>query len=185
LAAGEEPLPDDREPSSHGRLLLAEDDPNLHKVFRLLLRNTGIEVTIAENGEAACDMAEKSKAEGRPYALILMDIQMPTMDGYEATRWLRQRGWRGPIVALTAHAMHGVREKCLEAGCDDYLSKPISSAGLRSLLVRYLAPGSPPADPPSGKLAGTIQLHASEEEHPEQLQAAVAELTHLCLRVES
>ena len=68
---------------------------------------------VAEDGRLACEMAEKSRAEGRPYDLILMDIQMPRMNGYEATRWLRQHGWQGPIVALTAHAMVGDREKCL------------------------------------------------------------------------
>jgi CheY-like chemotaxis protein len=97
-----------------------------------------LEVEIAEDGRAACKMAEKSQAEGRPYDLIFMDIQMPHMNGYEVTRWLRQQGWKGPIVALTAHALVGDREKCLEAGCDDYIAKPVTAAGLREILVRYL-----------------------------------------------
>ena len=95
---------------------------------------------------AACEMAEKSKAEGRPYDLILMDIQMPKMNGYEATRRLRQHGWKGPIVALTAHAMAGDREKCLEAGCDDYISKPVSQSALQALLERYCGTKRRPAD---------------------------------------
>jgi len=97
-----------------------------------------LELEIAEDGRLACEMAEKSRVEGKPFDLILMDIQMPKMNGYEATRWLRQHGEEMPIVALTAHAMVGDREKCLEAGCNDYLAKPITAAALRDMLARYL-----------------------------------------------
>jgi CheY-like chemotaxis protein len=82
--------------------------------------------------------AEQSRAEGRPYALILMDLQLPQLDGLAATRWLRTQGWSGPIVALTAYAMVGDRERCLGAGCDDYLSKPISPPRLCEVLSQYL-----------------------------------------------
>jgi CheY-like chemotaxis protein len=98
-----------------------------------------LEVDLAGDGRAVCAMAEKSQAEGRPYDLIFMDIQMPEMNGYEATQWLRQHGWQGPIVALTAHAMLGDREKCLAAGCDDYLSKPVTTPDLQKIATRYLA----------------------------------------------
>jgi len=83
-------------------------------------------------------MAERSKAEGRPYDVVLMDIRMPEMDGYEATQWLRQHGWEGPIVALTAYALASDREKCLAAGCSDYLSKPFTTEQLEEVLARYL-----------------------------------------------
>ena len=109
--------------------------------MREFFRQTGLEIEIAENGRTACEMAEQSKAQGRPYDLILMDIQMPEMNGYQATRWLRRQGWQGPIVALTAHAMVGDREKCLEAGCDGYIAKPVSVAELWDALRRYLGQG--------------------------------------------
>ena len=89
-----------------------------------------LDVEIAEDGRLACDMAAKSHSEGKPFELILMDVQMPKMNGYEATQWLRQHDWKGPIVALTAHAVLGDREKCLAAGCDDYIVKPITAKGL-------------------------------------------------------
>ena len=107
-----------------------------------LLRKLQVEVELASDGNSACQLAELSQAQGRPYALILMDLHLPQMDGLAATRWLRAQGWPGPIVALTAYAMVGDRERCLAAGCDDYLAKPISSSGLRDVLQRYLGRSS-------------------------------------------
>ncbi len=134
----EEPLPERRELTFHGRVLFAEDAPGIQTLIALLLKDMNLEVDIAEDGREACEMAEKSKGAENTYDLILMDIQMPEMNGYDATRWLRQHGWRGPIVALTADAMVGDREKCLAAGCDDYLSKPVKPQGLRDVLIRYI-----------------------------------------------
>jgi PAS domain S-box-containing protein len=127
-----------RSPAQHGRLLLAEDEPDIRRIVGLLLEKMNLEVAFAENGRLVCEMAERSKAEGRPYDLILMDIQMPEMNGYEATRELRRRGWPGPIIALTAHAMAGDREKCLAAGCNDYITKPIVRQRLHDVLSPYL-----------------------------------------------
>ena len=125
-------------PVLQGRILFVEDEPTVQMVVRHLLRKLNLELELADDGQLGCQMAEQSRSEGRPYALILMDIQLPRMDGLEATRWLRSHGWSGPIVALTAYAMTGDRERCLAAGCDDYLSKPISPSGLREVLRRYL-----------------------------------------------
>ena len=137
----EEPLPEKQNPPLRGRVLYAEDHPGIQSLVGFLLKKTNLDVDMVENGRKACEMVEKSKAEGKPYDLIFMDIQMPEMNGYDATRWLRQNGWQGPIVALTAYAMVGDREKCLAAGCDDYISKPIVPQTLLDLLVRYI-PGS-------------------------------------------
>ncbi len=122
----------------HGRVLVVEDVPDVCTVLHHILQRLNLELEIAEDGRLACEMAEESQAKGRPYDLILMDIQMPKMNGYEATRWLREHGWKGPIVALTAHALVGDCEKCLEAGCDGYMAKPITAKGLRDVLTQYL-----------------------------------------------
>ncbi|MCY2988867.1 MAG: response regulator [Planctomycetota bacterium] len=124
-----------------GRVLLVEDEPTLQVVICHLLRSLKLEVELAGHGRLACQMAEQSRSEGRPYALILMDLQLPGMDGLTATRWLRTQRWPGPIVALTAHAMVGDRERCLAAGCDDYLSKPITASHLSEVLRPYLSQG--------------------------------------------
>jgi PAS domain S-box-containing protein len=121
------------------RVLFAEDFPDAQAVVDYFLKPKGMEVDRAENGRIACDMAQQSMAAGRPYDLILMDIQMPVMNGYEATRWLREHGWQGPIVALTAYAMLGDREKCLAAGCDDYISKPIKTDVFWKVIERFLS----------------------------------------------
>jgi CheY-like chemotaxis protein len=90
-------------------------------------------VTLAENGEVAVDLA---LARERPFDIILMDMQMPIMDGYEAAQRLREAGYRGPIIALTAHAMAGDRQRCLDAGCDEYVSKPIDRTTLLQTLAK-------------------------------------------------
>ncbi|MGQ9573786.1 MAG: PAS domain S-box protein [Thermoguttaceae bacterium] len=133
-----------------GRVLLAEDTVDSQRLIRAILAKAGLEVDVAENGRAACQMAWQSAAEGRPYDLILMDIQMPEVDGYEATRELRARGWCRPIVALTAHAMAGDRLRCLEVGCDDYLSKPIQKQAFLAAVAQYLFTDPEPVQVPCG-----------------------------------
>ena len=128
-----------------GRVLVAEDGPDNQRLLRHILRKAGLEADLAEDGRIACRMVWQAAAEGRPYHVILMDMQMPEIDGYEATRRLREKGWTGPIVALTAHAMEGDRAKCLAAGCDEYLAKPVDRGALLALLSGYCPSAEPAA----------------------------------------
>ena len=121
----------------HGRVLVVEDEESLQGLFSRFFQQTEIEVDLASDGRIAYEKATESKATGRPYDLILLDIRIPEMDGYEVARQLRQDGWQGPIIAQTAYALTGDREKCLEAGCDDYISKPINPAELFDAIARH------------------------------------------------
>ena len=122
------------------RVLLAEDGEDNRRLISFLLEKAGVQVEMAENGLQAFELGSRGMPESRPFDLVLMDMQMPVMDGYEATRKLRSVGYRGKIVALTAHAMAGDREQCLAAGCDDYATKPIDRGRLLATLRQHLSP---------------------------------------------
>ena len=107
------------------RILVAEDWPDNQRLLSCVLGKAGAEVAVAKNGQIACETALAANDRGEPFDVILMDMQMPVMDGYAATRELRAAGYDGPIVALTANAMSGDEETCRAAGCDAYATKPI------------------------------------------------------------
>jgi CheY-like chemotaxis protein/chemotaxis receptor (MCP) glutamine deamidase CheD len=116
-----------------GKVLLAEDSKGCQVLTQRNLDQFGLEVDIVANGRDAID-----KILQQSYDLILMDMKMPYMDGYEATEELRKKGVKTPIVALTAYAMTPDREKCLNAGCDEYISKPVDIDQLVKILKEYL-----------------------------------------------
>ena len=126
-----------------GHVLLVEDNEVNRQVAQRLLTLSGVSFSVAENGKEAVDaLAERS------FDAVLMDCQMPVMDGYTATRVLRQResetgGARVPVIAMTANAMAGDREKCLGAGMDDYLTKPLNRALLEQTLRKWVRAGAP------------------------------------------
>jgi len=117
--------PESPQPALNCRVLLAEDALVNQRLISGMLQKAGMEVRVAENGKLAVEMALAARDEGSPFAVVLMDMQMPVMDGYEAVSLLRRRGYDHPIIALTAHAMAADRERCLKAGCDDYTTKPV------------------------------------------------------------
>jgi len=116
-----------------GKILLAEDNIDNQRLLQLYISRIGANLTIVANGEEAIKEAQKQH-----FDLILMDKQMPVMDGMEAVKLLRQAGYKKPIVALTANALQQDRDECMQAGCDDFLPKPINKKKFIAVLSQYL-----------------------------------------------
>ncbi len=114
------------------KILLVEDFVINQEITKEIMQMMECEVDIAEDGTDAVEMVQDNE-----YDLIIMDINMPEMDGYEATRQIRKMGNKTTIVALTANALQGDREKCLEAGMDDYIAKPVKGESLEEMMNKY------------------------------------------------
>ncbi len=158
-----------------GRILLAEDGMDNQRLISFVLKKAGLSITTVDNGQEAVTEALSARAKGTPYDLILMDMQMPVLDGYGATSLLRRHGYAGAIVALTAHAMVSEREKCLKAGCDDYATKPIERQKLLLLVSRYTKPQGVSSDMAKGDPPVGNGTHAASavESFLGQLQSKV------------
>jgi len=120
------------------RILLVEDDEDALKAFAFRLSRMKLTVATAHDGQEACDLALAALNLGQPYDWILMDMQMPVVDGFEATRRLRSQGYDRPIIAMTAYAMEEDRQECLRFGCNDHITKPIDWNQLAAILEKWL-----------------------------------------------
>jgi CheY-like chemotaxis protein/HPt (histidine-containing phosphotransfer) domain-containing protein len=147
----------------HGRILFAEDGLDNQRLISTHLRNAGAEVTIAPNGKIAVELMAREQ-----FDVVLMDMQMPVLDGYGATSKLRHLGYKQPIIALTAHAMADDRSKCIQAGCSDYLTKPIDRDKLLRTVESYLknVPANPGAVKAEAKPAAPAKSGPQPAESP-------------------
>jgi signal transduction histidine kinase/CheY-like chemotaxis protein/HPt (histidine-containing phosphotransfer) domain-containing protein len=167
LPAANDDVPSTGEGQLQGRVLLAEDGEDNRDLIASHLYRAGLEVGIAATGRVAVEAAQAEH-----FDLVLMDMQMPEMDGYEATRVLREAGFNMPIIAVTAHAMAEDRHRCIHAGCTDYLSKPISRSELLQMLRRYLS--RDPAPPADHSVAPTLEANQTQVAAPESSNPAAA-----------
>lgn len=139
LPAASLPVDNTREICLEGKALLTEDNINNQELIKLYLSKLGLSVTIANNGKEALHHARQEH-----FDFILMDMHMPIMDGLEATKRLRQEGYAGPVIALTANAMEADLEEALAAGCNEFLTKPVSRTKFNEMIIQILV-GKPAA----------------------------------------
>jgi signal transduction histidine kinase/CheY-like chemotaxis protein len=132
-----QPPADQRAELCGSRILLVEDGQDNSRLIRWMLERAGAQVRVASDGRQAVN--QLTGADGNKIDLVLMDMQMPVMDGYEATGTLRKLGWSKPIIALTAHSLSEDRQKCLDVGCDDFATKPVDRAALIQTCAAWLA----------------------------------------------
>ena len=161
----------------HGRVLLAEDGADNRRLIVFHLERAGADVTVVANGQLALGAIEAAHAAGEPYDLIVTDMQMPVMDGYTLARTLRARRSTIPVIALTAHAMAEDRQRCLDAGCDDYTTKPVDTLRLVEACARWL--GVIRTRPDAGRGAAgdmSFDLDPSEDFSQQEITAGPADV---------
>lgn len=137
------------------RVLVADDRRDIWRVCKYFLEGAGASVEIAEDGQQALDLVEQFEKANQPFDIILMDMQMPVLTGYDATRTLRERGFEAPIIALTAGAMKGDRDRCLASGCTDYFAKPVDGPKLIRLVDAQLSTENTTSVEPSRRDSST------------------------------
>ncbi|MEA2735892.1 MAG: hypothetical protein QOE14_2343 [Humisphaera sp.] len=152
-----------------GHILLVEDGRDNQRLLNMQLTDAGAEVVLAENGQIAVALATT-----QPFDLILMDMQMPVMDGYAATAELRRRGLNIPIIALTAHAMAEDRNKCMKSGCSDYLSKPIDEETLLKTVNQHLGNDSSPTPSDSHGAGSASRPAAAADNDSNRIRSSLA-----------
>jgi two-component system sensor kinase len=130
--------PDKGKPLQNVRILVVEDMAVNQVIITTLLRDAGAQVELADNGAVGVQKVLQDMDDGLFFDVILMDMQMPVMDGYEATSYLRNHDYNHPIIAVTAHALSGDREKTLKVGCDDYIAKPIDNRILIETIRKHI-----------------------------------------------
>ena len=135
-----------------GKILVVDDRREICLIAQHFISAAGGTVETGENGQQAIDLIVAAESKGEPFDLLVLDMQMPVLDGYEATRRLRSNNYDKPIIALTAHAMEGDRTKCLEAGCTEYFAKPLVEATFIALLSQYLTSTVETEKSSSGKM---------------------------------
>ncbi len=152
------------------KILIVDDNATNRLVFREQLRGCGCIVEEAEDAISALQVLREAASREEPFDVGLLDFQMPVMDGYEASGKIRERETPGkrriPIVAMTAHAMKGDRERSLEAGMDDHVNKPVSGSALQEVLEKYLTSGAPAlqqAPPVEGAPSGPVDIQRIRE----------------------
>lgn len=122
-----------------GRVLVVDDSDDVRRLLRMYLRATGAEVVEARDGRAACDLAFAAQNARRDFDLILLDMEMPELDGYAAATMLRLQGFVGPVIALTANDDAGEAARCVASGCNEYLRKPVGREVLTRAVAGHLA----------------------------------------------
>ncbi|MCP4249519.1 MAG: response regulator, partial [bacterium] len=139
-----DPDPGQRDELRGSRILVVDDSPENRDVLRFLLIESGAQVEEAENGALGVKAALEARAHARPFDVILMDVNMPVLDGISATRNLRRADYRGTVIALTAMTMAEDAQRCIGAGADDYIAKPVVPEAFLETIARHFSQRSDP-----------------------------------------